>query len=723
MPNLFDRIKNLWKEPENNEIIQSRRLIIQPQDTLSFYIKPLQGSLSELQFTFQGKNLYNGEFTHGYLKNDSVKCHSTNSSNYKTTKWFPVLPSDGKSLVLSGTAHNRAVWQFKTADGEILSNPDISLKYNVASDVSPDKTVSKIDIPDNAAYARVFFACLTDLDSELLDNRMQIEYGKIPTGYEAFHTSEITLPSCKAGSFIAYERGIWYMIENETKTELTLPVPEFTVGSTITVTGTSSYTFELTYDEWKPKKKTSGCYGIRYHIDDRNPFCERIGDAAHLHFNATVGNTYLTPYKNDFDYIYPWSDIRVCAVKEKEDGSREITYRNSKQFKRDGSVGEVMVEIPKFYTKREIIDGYEYLWISGEKADGYVTDPSFVTKDGELDHIYIGAYLSSLKNKELTSIHKSYPIAKKSLAQIRSLLPANSSIKECDLLIILTVQRLFLVETALLDSQSLFTGNVILPYLLKDKSTSYYAVKSEDAVNRIFVENTNVTRRFRVGDSVSLLLNWQEFKNIPGKYQRQITEIIEHPDNLLEIHFTGSPVNIITRETGITCIPSKNGKTDIIRYHTGAVPGTPGHYSFKYRFIENLWGTISILLESAYVRNNELYITDPTGETKKIGYPLPVQNVQLWPQQFGSPTGMIIKKMGFDKENPLIMFPSEIGNGAITSSYYCDAWYNLGEKDVTYILTFGGAWDNKGYAGIFDFRASFTETSVLPYNGSRLMIR
>lgn len=48
------------------------------------------------------------------------------------------------------------------------------------------------------------------------------------------------------------------------------------------------------------------------------------------------------------------------------------------------------------------------------------------------------------------------------------------------------------------------------------------------------------------------------------------------------------------------------------------------------------------------------------------------------------------------------MFPSEIRNGAITSSYHCDAWYNLGKEDVTYVLTYGGAWDNKGYAGIFN---------------------
>ena len=262
----------------------------------------------------------------------------------------------------------------------------------------------------------------------------------------------------------------------------------------------------------------------------------------------------------------------------------------------------------------------------------------------------------------------------------------------------------------------------IVPYLLRDKSTSYYAIRSE-MKPIIFVVNSVMTRRFRVGDAVSILNSWKEYKNKPGKYQREILEINPVDDKTFEIVFSGEPVDIIERETGITCIPCKNGETDHIPYMTGCIAGHSGHASFKYRGIENLWGNVSILLDKAYVKNSTLYIEYPNGKTKKINYPLPEQKVQLSLKQFGDPHNMIVKRMGYDKKNSLIMFPCEIGNGATTSSYYCDSWYNLAEKDVTYILTYGGAWDNKGYAGIFNFRATFTERKTIPYNGARIILR
>jgi hypothetical protein len=278
------------------------------------------------------------------------------------------------------------------------------------------------------------------------------------------------------------------------------------------------------------------------------------------------------------------------------------------------------------------------------------------------------------------------------------------------------------VETAVLDSQSVFTGNVNMPYLLKDKSTSYYAVRTEMAANRIIVSNTKMTAKFRIGDAVSVLSGWSIYNNTE-EFQREITEINDIGNGLLEIKFSGEPVNVVERETGITCIPSKNGETDLLPGNTGAVSPESGLSSFKYRGIENLWGNVSILLDQAYVKNSKLYIKYPDDQTIKINYKLPIQDVQLSSKQFGDPANMIVKKMGYDKNNPLIMFPSEIGNGALTSSFFCDSWYNLAEKDVTYYLTYGGAWDNKGYAGVFNFRATFTKTDAITFNGSRIMLR
>jgi hypothetical protein len=478
---------------------------------------------------------------------------------------------------------------------------------------------------------------------------------------------------------------------------------------------------QVTWDKNTDIKYT-GVYGVRWKLTDSNPVCERVGDAAGLRFNALEGGVPLTPYDNDFDYIYPWSNIKVCAVQVLPDGSRKITYTGDDNFSLDGSVGNIMVEIPKFYCKREIVEGYEYLWISPTREIGFEVDPSFITSDGEVDFIYIGAYLSSLKDDRLVSVSQSHPLIKYSYNKLQKLIKNSGGFSECDLLSILTVQKLYLVETAVFDSQAVFSGNVNMPYLLKDKSTSYYAVRSEKQTNRIFVKKTNMTMKFHMGDAVSILGSWKEYENTEY-YQRKITNIKDLKNGNLEIQFSGRPVDIIQKETGITCIPSVSGETDEIAGMSGAVSSHSGQSSFKYRGIENLWGDVWIILDGAYVKNSELYIKYPDDRSVKLGYKLPVQKVQLSAKQFGDPGNMIVKRMGFDKNNPQIMFPVEIGNGASTSSYYCDAWYNLAEKDVSYVLTYGGAWDNKGYAGVFNFRATYTKKESIPFNGSRIMLR
>ena len=139
--------------------------------------------------------------------------------------------------------------------------------------------------------------------------------------------------------------------------------------------------------------------------------------------------------------------------------------------------------------------------------------------------------------------------------------------------------------------------------------------------------------------------------------------------------------------------------------------------------MENLWGNAWMTLEHCYVRNNRLHVTYPDQTERICRYDLPVQDVILTSKQFGDPTNMCIKKMGYDKENPLLMFPCEIGNGASTNTYYCDAWYNLAQKDVKYLVTYGGDWDNLGYAGIFCYRANYKETEKIPFNSIRLILR
>ena len=109
-------------------------------------------------------------------------------------------------------------------------------------------------------------------------------------------------------------------------------------------------------EEWT-FSDTLGCrYGVRWQLGNPNDLGERCFDAKGLRatFGVGSGNGY-----SDFDRVYPWSQIRRCNVRFDSD-SLVIVYDNEPGFALDGSNGDVMVRIPKFYVEKYIDDGYEY---------------------------------------------------------------------------------------------------------------------------------------------------------------------------------------------------------------------------------------------------------------------------------------------------------------------------------------------------------------------------
>ena len=90
--------------------------------------------------------------------------------------------------------------------------------------------------------------------------------------------------------------------------------------------------------------------------------CERLGDAVGLTANAHEGSTQSV--RNDFDNIYSWSGIKTCNIDA--DGN-VLAYLGEPSFARDGTNGDVVVEIPKFYYKRVKTGIVEEIWICGIK--------------------------------------------------------------------------------------------------------------------------------------------------------------------------------------------------------------------------------------------------------------------------------------------------------------------------------------------------------------------
>lgn len=159
---------------------------------------------------------------------------------------------------------------------------------------------------------------------------------------------------------------------------------------------------ELDLEINKLKKKAGKIYGIRRLINNSSSAWERLEDAAGLVANATKNGTAV---QNDFDNIYPWSDIISYNYDVK--GEKITAYYGEPTFKFDGSNGEVMTRFPEFWYKREQKDGYEYIYIADYAAEGFVKSEQFslsrYTASGTTSRLNSKSGVESLTNVTLAN--------------------------------------------------------------------------------------------------------------------------------------------------------------------------------------------------------------------------------------------------------------------------------------------------------------------------------
>lgn len=124
---------------------------------------------------------------------------------------------------------------------------------------------------------------------------------------------------------------------------------------------------------------TTKIYGVKRSLTSAESAWERTNDSIGLNANATHDGTAV---QNDFDNLYPWSEIKTVNMADDGTINAEIGDAN---FKFDGSNGEVMTYIPPFYYSREQDASYEYIKISNRYFEGAKHSPEF----------YIGRYTTS----------------------------------------------------------------------------------------------------------------------------------------------------------------------------------------------------------------------------------------------------------------------------------------------------------------------------------------
>jgi hypothetical protein len=687
-------------------------IILKPITNIRFEISPDVRMTKDMTISVTNANLKPEKSMTGKVdgKNEDL----SDESNFLTTDWFPVS-ADGEYLTMSG-GFNCAVWQFKNSDDEIITSAESTNRYRIASSyAAKNYQMARVVIPDEAAACRVTYFDFqkADLTAEN-DETISIVYGRLPGESKASKSVTYTIPDLKDGEKIVYENSSWKKVsENGEEILSDWEIPEIERGSYITLSGTLPGRVDFTGSEFSQHKK-DGIYTISFDMSSSSAVGERLDDAKNLGFKAAVGTSFLSIGESDFDEIYPWSEMKLCNI-----SGENITYEGEYGYSTNGSGGDVFVEIPKFYSKRTVEDGVETISITGEPHEGFEVDEAFKTKDGEADKIYIAAYLSSVdENGCARSVSGEVPKLLSSAAEISAAAKKNGSeFYEMDYAALFALQKLFLVETGIRNSQYLYMGECALSVVSTDVPESTKAKTSSRNSNIITISNKT---SFKEGDSVIIFSAKDSAKSIEDAVSdiRTVKTVIDNGDNTYSIYFSGDAMNITEGVSAIAHVAAENGKTGGQTYHTASESTARGTTSFRYRNIENIWGNAYVFVDKVTVKNSQITIEGRDGTKKNISYSLPsseqTDNVISYEKS-------MIKSMGYDSKNPSVMLPDAIGDGATSSTYYGDLLYSE-NSDRECVLYYGGSWYIQEAAGLFSYNTLWGKNDTHIEAAGRMMV-
>lgn len=473
-------------------------------------------------------------------------------------------------------------------------------------------------------------------------------------------------------------------------------------------------------------------YGIE--IDNSTGEVVRIADAKRLTNDYVVGESFvLNSGNNNFDNIFPWCDMRLCNVKI-ENGIKVITYEGESGFSLNGSNGDVMVEIPKFYSMRTVFGDKEQICISGEKKSGFELEPAFYDSETgkELNYIYCGAYLTSVENGKHTSKTGVMPTTNKTLLEFR----------DCgemyDFAMLQALQKLISIEFGAINMSSYMGG---LSYLIFPgdakafetvSSTNTAVFYSDDRGGSSNIDNLFIGTNITVNRQPGVIEN----RKVIGLGEVTIyTDSNNKKWHKRSVTFNGSPVDVVKDETLIYCYSQDNGLSDGMVYHTGrkGLTNVTTADQFRYRNIEGLWGNVGEMMDGVRLKDLAYYFSynkndyADINKYNKISFPSVEQNQYNFYKSF-------ILKMGYDRRYPTVNLPCKIswdGSGDYTKFYgdiLCANHLTGADGQsfpagTEFIGISGMAWDAGTNNGLYMYRFWHEESSKSWLYSTRMIYR
>ena len=354
-------------------------------------------------------------------------------------------------------------------------------------------------------------------------------------------------------------------------------------------------------------------YGVKWSINDYNDLGQRCYDAVGKHASIGIGSI---EGQSDFDSIYPWSDIKRCNIKEKDNGETVIIYEGNEGFALDGSSGDVFVRIPKFCVEKYIEDGYEYRVIS---KSGSKVHSAFIEDGNELDEIFISAFEGYIDTeKKLRSIAGVIPSNNHTPSEFLNSARANGiNYSLYDMRCVDAVWTLMAVEYGCRNS------NKIIGYGVSDYEQALFDSEkkrvriTEKSTNRISVNMSPTYQQAHMPVGSSIMI-----KSRSKSYTTILTQAIirdvkyDNQTGSMTFYFDGDPVDVdaeccIGSAAVVTNLSESCGPNKRLNYHTGRcdfVSNSNVLNPIRYRWIENVVGNLWHFLPDVSFNECQMYV-------------------------------------------------------------------------------------------------------------------
>jgi len=384
----------------------------------------------------------------------------------------------------------------------------------------------------------------------------------------------------------------------------------------------------------------------------------------------------------------------------------------------DGTAGQVMVRVPRYYIKSEKSGNYIKWWVSPFPYPGFEVHPAFKQRGGtERAQLYVGAYAGGLAVNSSGTLYMLSATGKQPwTGTAMGKLPFGNGVTEIaagDEVVGTTSGNTCIVVAVHKASGDWGTNAAGFLYVKYPGADWINWTNSED------IQVGGATRAATTGTGEALRLTRQDAEtycnnigstrwgceNIWTLDALTMLYLIEYANWNSQSTSVGIGRGVVDGTSGTGFAGENNGAhdadTNIGTNGTGTGTGTDGRTPIVYRGIENLWGNVNRFIIGIDVLDDAYRVLkrDGTGTPKCPMDEGHYESSIAAPVQYADPANPdgYAKDILYEDLSKYLILPN-LGGGS-DSTYLCDQtyWHKAGQ---TNIWLAGGFWGKTTYAGV-----------------------